>query len=217
MRHVRLVLAMTVFSLIVVGQQETTAAPEEGQSANREDSSKPILSNDSLSAEQTAVYRAVLADYLKGSDGALNLANMTEPLDRSDRACFKGLESGDAMPPAPVIHKLEPAILVNTKIMLVDATRQGETVKGNDPQNLLKKAIDDHEKVTNEQLDESVKRAFQTGLFTLSEIAFDKEHRRAVVGYSFVCGMLCGHGNTLILKRVGQDWKVAKRCGGWIS
>ena len=101
--------------------------------------------------------------------------------------------------------------------MLVDRGRQRETVRDNDPQNLLEKAIDDHEKVTNEQLDQSVKQAFQTGLFTLSEIAFDKEHRRAVVGYSFVCGMLCGHGNTLMLKRVGRDWKVAKGCGGWIS
>jgi hypothetical protein len=27
--------------------------------------------------------------------------------------------------------------------------------------------------------------------------------RRAVVAYSFVCGMLCGNGNTLVLKRDG--------------
>jgi len=181
---------MIALSLIVVGQQDTPAASQEDQSAKPEHSSKAILSNDALSAEQIAVYRAVLTDYLKGSDGALNLANMSELLDRSDRACFKGVESGDASLPAPVIHRLEPSILVNTKIVLVDRGRQRETVRDNDPQNLLEKAIDDHEKVTNEQLDQSVKQAFQTGLFTLSEIAFDKEHRRAVVGYSFVCGML---------------------------
>lgn len=81
----------------------------------------------------------------------------------------------------------------------------------------MKKAIDEHEKVTDEQLDQSVKQAFRTGLFTLSEIAFDKEHRRAVVSYSFVCGMLCGHGNTMVLKKLGQNWKIAKRCGGWVS
>ena len=84
-------------------------------------------------------------------------------------------------------------------------------------QNLVKKAIDDHQKVTTEQIDDSVKQAFQTGLFTLSEIVFDKEHRRAVVTYSFVCGTLCGNGDTLLLKKVGQHWRVAKRCGGWIS
>jgi hypothetical protein len=67
------------------------------------------------------------------------------------------------------------------------------------------------------KIDDSVKQAFQTGLFTLSEIVFDKDHRRAVVTYSFVCGTLCGNGDTLLLKKVGQHWRVAKRCGGWIS
>ncbi len=76
------------------------------------------------------------------------------------------------------------------------------------------KSIDDHEKVTEHQLDDSVKKAFETGLFTLSEIVFDKQHRRAVVAYSFVCGGLCGNGNTLVLKKIGQRWKISKRCGG---
>ena len=109
MRELRLVVAMIALSLIVVGHQDTPAASQEDQSAKPEHSSKAILSNDALSAEQIAVYRAVLTDYLKGSDGALNLANMSELLDRSDRACFKGVESGDASLPAPVIHRLEPS------------------------------------------------------------------------------------------------------------
>jgi hypothetical protein len=66
-------------------------------------------------------------------------------------------------------------------------------------------------------VDQSLKRAFGSALFELSEIVFDKEHRRAVVSYSFVCGELCGNGSTLVLNKVGQGWKVAKRCGGWVS
>ncbi len=178
---------------------------------------KPKVSDESLTTEQIAVYRAVLRDYLKGSDGALNVANMTEPVEQSDKACFKRMELGDIKLPGPVIHRLEPSLVSNPKIVLVDPERQQGAIKENDPQNLIKKAIDDHEKVTDEQLDESVKQAFQTGLFTLSEIVFDKEHRRAVVAYSFVCGMLCGNGNTLVLKKVGQHWRVTKRCGGWVS
>jgi hypothetical protein len=54
----------------------------------------------------------------------------------------------------------------------------------------MKRAIDDREEVTEKQVDDSVKRAFETGLFTLTEIIFDKQHRRAVVAYSFVCGGL---------------------------
>jgi len=34
------------------------------------------VSNDPLTTEQIAVYRAVLGGFLKGSDGALNLANI---------------------------------------------------------------------------------------------------------------------------------------------
>ena len=116
-----------------------------------------------------------------------------------------------------VIHKLEPSLVSNTKVVLVDPERQQSAIKENDPQNLMKKAIDDHEKVTSEQLDESIRQAFQTGLFTLSEVVFDKEHHRAAVTYNFVCGMLCGHGNTVVLKKIGQDWKVTKRCGGYVS
>ena len=184
---------------------------------SQENTPKPEVSHDSLTSEQIAVYRAVLRDYLKGSDGALNLADTTGPLDQSDKPCFKGIGMGGTKDPVPLIHKLEPSLVAHTKIVLVDSERQQSTVKQNDPQNLIKKAIDDHEKVTDEQLDQSVKQAFQSGLFTLSEIAFDKEHRHAVVGYSFVCGLLCGHGNTLALKKIGRDWRVTKRCGGWIS
>lgn len=187
----------------------------------QEEASKPKVSDGSLTPEQIAVYRAVLKDYTKGSDGALNLANRTEPFDQSgpmfDKACFKGIEVGVAKTSVPVVHRLDSLQAPNTRIVLVDPDRQQETIKENDPQNLVKKAVDDHEKVTDEQVDESVKQAFETGLFTLSEIVFDKEHRHAVVAYSFVCGMLCGHGNTLVLKKIGREWRVTKRCGGWIS
>lgn len=184
---------------------------------SQDDTPKPKVSEEPLTTEQVAVYRAVLSDYLKGSDGELNLADMTEPLDRTDNACLEGIGLAATKIPAPLLHRLEPSLVSNTKITLVDAEHQQTAIRQNDPQNLMKKAIDDHEKVTNEQVDESVKQAFQTGLFTLSEIVFDKKHRRAVVAYGFVCGMLCGHGNTVVLKKIGQQWKVKKTCGGWIS
>lgn len=184
---------------------------------SQEGALEPKLSDKPLTAEQITVYRAVLRDYLKGSDGALNLADMTEPLDLSDKQCFEGSANDGAKDPTPVIHRFESSMVANTKIVLVDSQQQQSKVKENDPQNLIKRAIDDHQNVTNEQLDQSVKQAFESGLFTFSEIAFDKEHRRAVVAYSLVCGMLCGHGSTLVLRKNGQEWRVTKRCGDWIS
>ena len=99
---------------------------------SQEDGPKPRLSDESLTTEQIAVYRAVLSDYLKGSNGSLNLANMTEPLFRY-RPCFKGMELGNTSVPAPVIHRLDASLVVNTKIALVDPERQQSAIKGNDP------------------------------------------------------------------------------------
>jgi hypothetical protein len=189
--------------------------------ATQEDAPKPKVSKDPLTAEQIAVYRTVLRDYTKGSGGSLNLADKTEPLDQSgpffDKSCMKGLELEPAESSVPVVHQLDFAVASNKKFVLVDPERQEEKIKANDTQNLMKRAIDDGEKVSDKQIENSVKQAFATGLFTLTEIMFDKQHLHAVVAYSFVCGMLCGHGNTLILKKVGQEWKVSKRCGGWVS
>lgn len=178
---------------------------------------EPRVSDVPLTVEQIAVYRAVLRDYLKGSDGALNLQNITDPMNESDSACFRGIDARVIKQSKFVIHRIDPAFVTGTKIVLVDPNFQEKAIKENDPQNLIKKAIDGGQKVTDEQLDQSVKKAFSTALFSLSEIVFDKEHRRAVVSYGMVCGELCGHGNTLVLKKVGQRWKLVKRCGGWVS
>lgn len=183
----------------------------------QENAPRPKVSDDPLTTEQIAVYRAVLSDFLKGSDGALNLANIIEPLDQSSKACFRGMDAGVIKESASVVHRLEPSLVTDTKIVLVDPDRQQKAIEENDPQKLIKKAVDENGKVTDEQVDESVKNAFNTALFTLSEIVFDKQHRRAAVAYSFACGMLCGNGNTLVLKKVGHDWRVTKRCGGWVS
>ena len=154
----------------------------------QENGPKPKVSDAPLTTEQIAVYRAVLGVYLKGSDRVLNLANVTDSLDVADTACVRGLDAQVTKGSASIVHRIAPSFVADTKIVLVDSDRQQATIKDNDPQNLMRKAIDDHQKITDEQLDRSIKSAFDTGLFTLSEIAFDREHRRAVVSYSFVCG-----------------------------
>ena len=60
------VLAFLLLSLVAVSIQD--------------DEPKPVLSQDPLTAEQIAVYRAMLAHYTKGEDVALNIANVTDPL-----------------------------------------------------------------------------------------------------------------------------------------
>jgi hypothetical protein len=189
--------------------------------ATQDQTPKPKISDEPLTADQIAVYRAVLKDYTKGSQAPLNVANTTEPLDDSrpmfDDACFKEVEASLPKPSVPISHRLDHSLMPDMHLVFVDPDRQQKAIDENDPQNLVKKAVDAHERVTDAQVDQSVKHAFEAGMFTLSEIVFDKEHRRAVVAYSFACGSLCGNGNTLILTKSGKSWKVAKRCGGWVS
>ena len=100
-------------------------------------------------------------------------------------------------------------VLVGKNVRLVDADKQALIVRNNDPTSSLREG---------KSVETAVNRAFSSGLFSVSEIAFDEEHRRALVGYSFVCGSLCGHGGVWLFEKVGGAWKRSERvCGGWVS
>jgi hypothetical protein len=113
----------------------------------------------------------------------------------------------------PIVHKLSRAVVFNPRIVLVDPAQQHEKIDRSGPEYVTQKAIDEHRKVSDKELDQ----AYATALFTLSEIVFDKPHRHAIVSYSFYCGALCGQGSILLLEKVGDRWTVEKACGGWIS
>jgi hypothetical protein len=206
MRRICVIAVCLILSLRAVTQNQTPKAK---------------ISDEPLTADQIAVYRAVLKDYTNGSNSPLNVANTTEPLDDSrpmfDEACMKEIEASVPKSSVPISHKLERSLMPEMHIVLVDPDHQQKLIDENDPQILVKKVVDDHEQVTDAQVDQSVKHAFEVGMFTLSEIVFDKQHRRVAVAYSFVCGSLCGNGNTLNLRESGQSWKITKRCGGWVS
>jgi hypothetical protein len=187
----------------------------------QDDSTKLRVSKEALTPEQLAVYRVVLNNFMKDSHGALNLSNRTYPLDLAgpffDKGCVNGIKLEETDNSVRVVHMFSSTTTLVPNVLLVDPKRQEAKVKQNDPQNLMKKAIDEREPVTGEQLDKSLELAFSTGLSSLSEIIFDKGHHHAIVSYSFVCGSLCGHGNTLIIEKTGDTWKVVKTCASWIS
>jgi len=59
-------------------------------------SPQATLSTEPLTSDQIAVYRTVIADYLKDSNALLNVSSTTEPLDQSDpffdRACVTNID-----------------------------------------------------------------------------------------------------------------------------
>jgi|SRR5579859_2353068 len=184
------------------------------------DEPKPKVSPDPLTEEQIAIYRVVLLDYLKDAKSTINLADITDTLDDNERSFNGGCprnDSSQARTSDAVVHRFSFSPPLDTRVKIVDPDQQQKQIAQNDPQNLLKKAIDGHENVSEKQLDDSVKTAFRTGLFSFSEIVFDKNHEKVLLKYAFVCGGLCGHGHTLILKKSGGTWKIIKTCSSWVS
>lgn len=199
-------LSFLLISCTVMSTAQTTLASSD-------------LNSQGLTQDQINIYRTVIADYLGKSSGKLNIRSTTELPDEEhpfyDDKCAQRIEPEKLK--VSSAHNLNSVVEGHPNWLLVDGDKQEQLVDSNDPQKLIKSAIDDHQKVTEAELDDSIKRAFETGLFTLSEIAFDKQHQRAAVAYSFVCGGLCGNGDTLILHKTGGKWKIVKRCGGWVS
>jgi hypothetical protein len=189
-------------------------------STAQEDPPKPVLSNGPLTADEVAIFRTVLKDYLKGSRGVMLLANTTVPAEPSPTSvwtCADEISAKLDPQSMEVVHSIDALVVAGLQVRLADPDAQEKEIKANDPQNLIHSAIDEGRRVTDKQIDDSVTKAFNSALFTLSEIIFDQRHVNAVVSYSFFCGSLCGNGNTLALRKVGKVWKVRKHCGGWVS
>ena len=178
------------------------------------DNSKPVKSTTPLSADEIAVYKAVLL-YGGDKDASLNVSSKTYPLDPNaattgfDRPeCLNGVQLDNLPTASRSYHELPPEVLPSKAMRIVDPKTQARIVHSNDPSNTIRKGA---------PVKEAVEFAFTTGLFSVSEIAFDREHRFAAVRYSFWCGSLCGHGSTLVFEKVNGKWRKARNCGGWVS
>ena len=177
---------------------------------------KSTKSTTPLSADEVAIYRAVLRQYVSHQAGSLNVSATTYPLDStspinhvSDGECLKGITLENLDKVSRSFHDLSADVLPGKNTRLVDPSKQRKIVTGNDPDKTMREG---------KSVDTAVTDAFATALFSMSEIAFDKEHHYAVVSYRFWCGSLCGNGATLVFEKVGGEWKrTDRRCGGWIS
>ena len=185
------------------------------RTAVSESRQKTGLSVASLNADEVAVYKAVF--YKWNSDGrTLNVSNRTFPLDVtsptpliSSCECLRNLEVQSLASASHSFHYLTRTVFPERNIRLVDADEQLTIVRGNDPHRGI---------AAGKSVEKAVKDAFASGLFSLSEIAFDRDHHLALVSYGFVCGSLCGNGGTWLLENVDGVWEIKGRdCGGWVS
>ncbi len=172
---------------------------------------RPVRNANPFSADEVAIYRGILERWNSKSRSPLNVSNRTFPIDRdlSDCGCLKGIEPPNIARAAHTFHILTGDVLGGKNIRLVDADKQTVIVQSNDPSNSISEG---------ESVETTVTSAFSAGLFSVSEIAFDKEHRRALVSYAFVCGSLCGSGGVWLFERVDGVWRKSEHvCGGWVS
>src|SRR5215469_9122589 len=177
---------------------------------------KPVKATIPLSADEVAIYNAVLRHYSGNKDAALNVSQTTYPLVPSflmsglqGTECLKGIQLENLSTASRSFHELPPEVLPDKRMKLVDPKRQARVVHSNDPDHTIRKG---------QSVKDAVETAFSTALFSMSEIAFDKDHRFGVLSYRFWCGSLCGNGSTLVFEKVNGEWRNANRnCGGWIS
>ena len=164
---------------------------------------KPWKATTALSADEVAIYKAVLQQY--GSKN-LNVSNTTYPLNPSDNCSNIQLEN--LATTSHSVHDLPPEVLAGDEMVLVDPKKQAKNVRSNDPSDTIRKGKSVRNAVTD---------AFGTALFSMSEIAFDKEHHFAVVSYHFWCGSLCRNGSTIVFEKINGVWEKNRTCDGWIS
>jgi len=170
----------------------------------------PIKSTSSLSSDEIAIYRAVLQHWGVRNKTSLNISSATFPfsLDRVSCECLQGIDLPALLNASRSSHDLPTTVLLRN-MKLVDGKQRIAIVRGNDPDRTI---------ADSRSVNQAVRNAFAHGLFSMSEIVFDKQYFHAIVSYGFRCGLLCRSGATVVLEKMGDEWKIADRaCGGWIS
>lgn len=156
--------------------------------------------------EQTAVYHAFFADFRRDRTGgeAIDIAESTETL-QPDEGDYAGCMKGFARNSAQTTHRLTAAFANENHLLVVDPKLH----KIQDPEEGLRNGL---------PVESAVQSGFKSGLLTISEIIFDANRKRAAFRYSFFCGRLCGHSETVVYEKRHGAWSPSKRsCGYGIS
>ncbi len=157
--------------------------------------------------EQIAVYRAFLTDYRRGDDArTINIAEQTDILEPDDGDYSGCMKKFPRSARGKIVHNVTEEFARENRLRLVDPKLH----KVNDPEEgwMLK----------GQSVESAVKAGFESGLLTLSDIIFDGKHRNAALHYSFICGKLCAHFETVVYEKRHGVWKPSQlSCGYGIS
>ena len=157
--------------------------------------------------EQIAVYQAFLTDYRRGDEGrTINVAEQTDILEPDDGDYSGCMNKFPKATRGKIVHNLTEEFARENRLRVVDP----KSHKISDPEEgwLLK----------GQSVDSAVKAGFESGILTLSEVIFDAKHKSAALHYSFVCGKLCAHFETVVYEKRHGVWKASQlSCGYGVS
>ena len=187
--------------------KDQTQLADQAQQADK-DAGKKLLSD-----EQLSVYRDFLKVWRPAMVETLNISTQTESLEHTSAdgeiLCMNGFDAETMT--ENVLHRFTAADsskLASVGINLVDRDAQLKEVETFDPMNGVQKG---------ESVETAVRNGYNHGLFSFSEIQFDKTHERAVLTYSFYCGQQCGSGGTVVLSHSTGMWLVVSQCQQWMA
>jgi hypothetical protein len=168
-----------------------------------------------LDADEVAIYKVVIQQWNGKHSAVLSVSAETYALDTTfspegaECGCWAGFPAENLLRASHSFHTLTQSDLPARGVRLVHPDEQNAVVARSDPGTTIRQG---------RSVEDAVNNAFANGLFSMSEIVFDQEHRRALVSYAFYCGALCGNGRTCVLEKINGSWKITDReCGGWVS
>ena len=168
-----------------------------------------------LASDEVAIYQAVIQQWNSNGPTTLNVSAKTFSLDTTfssetaECGCWAGFSAESLLKASHSFRILTENDLPKNGVRLVHPREQNAIVAQNDPNTAIR---------DGRSIEDAVDNAFAKGLFSLSEIVFDKERRHALVSYAFHCGALCGSGATWVFEKINGEWKKSDlACGGWVS
>lgn len=170
------------------------------------------FSSEPLTPDQVTVYQAVLKEYAKDQKKAANLYNHTVPLHWSSsfkQACPAAIDPESIKASSLAFHRIPPEVVQTLKFTLVDPDARGLIQV--DPRKLVPR-VPGGDEVTSKELDDADNHSFENGALWLSEIAFDKSHRKAVVKLSFFRGDRLRKERILLLELKDGQWNWIDTC-----
>lgn len=155
-------------------------------------------------ARKIEVYQAFVLAYAEGEP--INLANRTTRFNASNDAVLGCAPTAFA---TTVIARhfrtvrLSQADFPRTAVRIVDPAVQVE--------HFIEPL---HEISSEADLEGPVEAAIAAGMLEVSDVGFDITGQRALLSFSFSCGMTYGHGGTAFMERVDGRWVWSPRsCG----